>query len=66
MSGQGRPDGEVYLEFLPVGRQVKVTAIDAATGVEVSVMGPSSAAAADLKALALRKLNRRLADLGEP
>jgi Domain of unknown function (DUF6898) len=39
---------------------VKVSAIDAATGLEVSVMGPASASQADLKRLALQKLNARL------
>ncbi|WP_430512683.1 DUF6898 family protein [Pannonibacter phragmitetus] len=60
MSGHAK--GEVYLEFVPIGRQVKVVAIDAATGVEVSVIGPVNAAQSDLQALALRKLAKRLAD----
>lgn len=59
MSREPRP-GEIYLEFLPVGQQVKVTAIDAATGIEVSTFGPASAAQEDLKRLAVRKLQRRL------
>ncbi|GGE77799.1 serine hydroxymethyltransferase [Stappia taiwanensis] len=52
--------GEVYFEFVPLGRQVKVTAIDAASGLEVVVMGPVQAAQADLQQLALRKLMRQL------
>ncbi len=52
--------GEIYLEFRPVGQQVKVTAIDAATGIEVSVFGPASTFQEDLKRLAVRKLQRRL------
>jgi hypothetical protein len=40
---------------------VKVAAIDAATGVEVTIMGPVSAAQADLEQLALAKLKARLA-----
>lgn len=59
MSRDPRP-GEVYLEFRAVGQQVKVTAIDAATGVEVSTFGPVSASQADLKRIAVRKLQRRL------
>jgi hypothetical protein len=55
--GGGR---EVYFEFTAIGRTVKVSAIDAATGLEVSVMGPASASQADLKRLALQKLNARL------
>ena len=31
--------GEVYFEFTAIGRNVKVAAIDAATGTEVSVDG---------------------------
>ncbi|WP_209006189.1 hypothetical protein [Stappia sp. 28M-7] len=57
-----QPKGEVYFEFYPVGRQVKVTAIDAATGIEVIVLGPVQASQADLQQLALRKLMRRLAE----
>jgi len=53
--------GEIYLEFRQLGKQVQVTAIDAATGLEVSVFGPLSAAQNDLKQLAVRKLQRRLA-----
>ena len=52
--------GEIYIEFRPVGHQVKVTAIDAATGVEVSTFGPASASPEDLKRVAVRKLQRRL------
>ncbi|MCK7611904.1 DUF6898 family protein [Roseibium sediminicola] len=59
MSRDPRP-GEVYLEFRPVGQQVKVSAIDAATGIEVSVFGPTSASQEDLKRIAVRKLQRRI------
>ena len=52
---------EVYFEFVPVGGAVKVSAIDAATAIEVSVMGPVTASQADLQRLALRKLKARLA-----
>ncbi|MES0879423.1 DUF6898 family protein [Roseibium sp. SCP14] len=52
--------GEIYLEFRPIGQQVKVTAIDAATGIEVSTFGPASVAQEDLKRIAVRKLQRRL------
>lgn len=57
-----QPKGEVYFEFYPIGRQVKVTAIDATTGIEVIVIGPVQATQADLQQLALRKLMRRLAE----
>jgi translation initiation factor 1 (eIF-1/SUI1) len=53
------PDG-VYFEFTSLGGSVKVAAIDAATGTEVSVIGPVRAAQADLQRLALQKLKARL------
>jgi len=59
MSRDPRP-GEIYLEFRQVGQQVKVTAIDAATGIEVSTFGPVSVPQEDLKRVAVRKLKRRV------
>ncbi|MEP3049472.1 MAG: serine hydroxymethyltransferase [Roseibium sp.] len=59
MNSNARP-GEIYLEFRQIAQQVQVTAIDAATGVEVSAFGPVSTKQADLKRLAVRKLKRRL------
>ena len=53
--------GEVYFEFVSIGTSVKVIAIDAATGTEVSVIGPVGAAQADMQRLALGKLKARLA-----
>ncbi|WP_299812300.1 serine hydroxymethyltransferase [uncultured Roseibium sp.] len=52
--------GEIYLEFRSIGRQVQVIAMDAATGIEVSAFGPSSASQTDLKRIAIRKLQRRI------
>jgi len=52
--------GEVYLEFVALGASVKVSAIHASTGVEVSAIGPANAARADLQRLVLRKLKARL------
>jgi hypothetical protein len=52
---------EVYFEFTAVGSSMRVAAIDAATGIEVTVIGPASAAKSDLQKLALAKLNGRLA-----
>ena len=57
MAGEGR---EVYFEFIVIGAAVKVTAIDATTGIEVSTMGPASASQADLRQVALAKLTARL------
>ena len=52
---------EVYFEFTVIGSTVRVGAIDAATGIEVIVIGPAGAAKADLQRLALGKLRGRLA-----
>ena len=52
---------EVYFEFTAIGSAVKVVAMDSVTGIEVSVMGPASAAQSDLQQLALTKLKARLA-----
>lgn len=64
MTRQKRP-GEIYIEFHAIGRQVKVNAIDAATGVEVSVFGPATTSQKDLERLAVRKLQRRLMQQSE-
>jgi hypothetical protein len=60
MSGDGE-QREVYFEFKAVGSVMRVAAIDAETGIEVTVMGPVSASQADLERLALQKLKARLA-----
>lgn len=52
---------EVLFEFTAIGSTVKVSAIDAATGIEVSVMGPTHASRNDLQKLAVAKLKARLA-----
>ena len=57
---------DVYFEFTTIGASVKVVAIDSATGTEVSVVGPASAAQAHLEQLALQKLKARLAREGGP
>jgi hypothetical protein len=51
---------EILFEFTAIGRSVKVVAIHAASGIEVSVTGPASAARSDLERLALQKLLGRL------
>jgi hypothetical protein len=57
-SAPGR--GEVYFEFVQVGAQMRVAAIDADTGIEVVVIAPVSATQAQMQTLALAKLKRRL------
>jgi hypothetical protein len=62
-SGKGRPgeasggSREVYLEVHPAsGGFVKVCAIDAETGLEVSIVGSSKAPQAELERVAINKL----------
>lgn len=57
MSGGPAAGGEIYFEYTLHGTFAKVTAIDAATGIEASVVGPRAAAPAELERLALKKLN---------
>lgn len=52
--------GEVLFEFVTRGNATRCAAIDAATGVEVVVVGPPSAIETQLKAVALRKLRMKL------
>ena len=47
---------EVYFEFITIGATVKVVAIDADSGTEVSVIAPAGAAQGGLERLALAKL----------
>jgi hypothetical protein len=47
---------EILFELFPMGPVVKVVAIDAKTGVEVSIQGPASAGETMLKQTAMRKL----------
>jgi len=52
---------EVIFEFVRVGGSVKVTALDVASGVEVSIIAPASAGEASMKRLAKQKLDYVLA-----
>ena len=47
---------EILIEIVTIGAYAKVTAIDAATGTEVSTTGPADADRATLEAAAIRKL----------
>lgn len=53
--------GEIYLEFQVVGKSQKVTAVDATTGLEATVIGPSAATREHMTNLAVKKLKRRIA-----
>jgi hypothetical protein len=48
---------EVILEFHRIGNAVKVTAVDAQTLVEISLVGPATSSKASLRTAALRKLD---------
>jgi hypothetical protein len=52
---------DVFFEITVLGTTAKVSAIDSASGIEVMVLGPASAAETELKRLALAKLRTRLA-----
>lgn len=54
------PRGEVYVEYKQVGQIIKVTAIDAATGLEAVIMGPASTAQTQLQKIAVQKLKMQL------
>lgn len=55
------PTREVLYEIRRVGNAVKVSALDAGSGTEISIVGPASASLADLKRAALRRLEYVLA-----
>lgn len=52
-----RSEREVLFEFVRVGNAIKVTAIDAATGIEASIVGAVGMGEAMLKRNALRRLD---------
>lgn len=58
------PTGRVLFEFTQVGHQMRVAAIDEATGAEVVLIAPLSATQLQMRSLALAKLKRKLG--GEP
>jgi len=47
---------DVIIEFIVLGNVVKVTAVDAVTGEEASIVGDPSASREELKRLATQKL----------
>lgn len=60
-SGGEGGTGEIYLECRVMGPQMRVAAIDAATGTEVILVVPANLPERDIARLARRKLDRRLA-----
>lgn len=59
-------NGAVLFEFVQVGQQMRVAAIDETTGIEVVVIAPLNAARGHMERLALAKLRRRLAQDSPP
>lgn len=61
-AGSGPPAAKraIIFEFHQIGHSVKVAAVDEATGLEVSIVGPSSAMRSDLEKVARAKLMRAL------
>lgn len=55
-----RPEGYI-VEFLQIGQSVKVSAVDPATGLEVSIVGSPLSSREMLSRTAIRKLEERLA-----
>jgi hypothetical protein len=51
---------EVLFEFTAIGQQMRVAAIDPATGIEVIVITPVNATRHQMETVALAKLKRRL------
>lgn len=60
MPGVGDGSGRVLFEFTQLGQQMRVAALDEATGVEVVVIAPVSASRIQMQNLAVAKLRRRL------
>lgn len=69
-SGRGSPGkGDkraIIFEFHQIGHSVKVSAIDEATGLEVSIIGPSTGLRSDLEKVARAKLMRALEKSAKP
>ena len=58
-TGQGGK-GEVLFEYVRVGGQLRVSAMDAATGTEVVIVAPLSAPRSQVQQVAIAKLRRKL------
>lgn len=61
MAHQSEAASEVYFEITVIGRSAKISAVDAATAIEVAVVAPARTSMADMKKLALAKLKARIA-----
>ena len=61
MSQGGQTAREILFEFRAIGAQIRVAAIDAATGTEVVIIAPATSSRAEMQRVATAKLRRRLA-----
>jgi hypothetical protein len=52
--------GRVFFEFTQLGQQMRVAAIDEASGTEVVIIAPLTATRLQMQQLALAKLRRKL------
>lgn len=57
-------ESEVYFEITVVGPSAKISAVDAASAIEVAVIAPARMPVADMKKLALAKLKAQIARAG--
>lgn len=53
-------EGDVLFEFVQMGQQVRVAAIDSASGTEVVVIAPLAASKTQMQQLALAKLRKKM------
>ena len=58
-------DGDVLFEFVQIGQQMRVAAIDEATGTEVVVITPLNATKLQMQRVALAKLKLKLGQGGD-
>jgi hypothetical protein len=63
--GVSASEPDVIFEITRIGAIQRVAAVHVPSGVEVVVQAPANAALADVRGLALRKLQRALEDGGE-
>lgn len=56
---------EIIIETTKCGNQLKVCAVDVASGMEVSILAPINAMEADRNRIVMRKLQKRLQDTGQ-
>ncbi len=54
-------EGDVLFEFMQVGQQMRVAAIDGATGTEVVVIAPLKATKLQMQQVAMAKLRKKMA-----